>query len=153
VARAVLRSAGSVSVIGPPERYGHLGYPMVADAFPDFGPLGGIYTALINTRAVWNLIVACDMPALEAESLTKLLEEAALAPETDVVMAESEGRLQPLCAVYHRHSAEPFRKALLGGEHKILNATNRLMVRYVSLPSRVFTNVNTPDEWEAAVHG
>ena len=43
----VSRAAGNVTLIGPPERYGALGYPVIAaDRVPNCGPLGGLYTAL-----------------------------------------------------------------------------------------------------------
>ena len=50
VARAVSATAGSVTLVGDPERYGGLGYAVIADIYPGEGPLGGILTALGNTQ-------------------------------------------------------------------------------------------------------
>jgi molybdopterin-guanine dinucleotide biosynthesis protein A len=62
VADEVKAVAGSVTLVGAPERYGHLGFTAVADAYPDFGPVGAIATLLESTGAAWNLVLACDMP-------------------------------------------------------------------------------------------
>src|SRR5262245_52350437 len=64
VAAAVAAAAGSATLIGPPERYSHLGIPVLADVRPGSGPLGGILTALTASPAEWNLIAACDLPGL-----------------------------------------------------------------------------------------
>ena len=71
-AEQVRIAAGSVTLIGAPERYAHLGLPVVPDLIEDCGPIGGLYTALKIGRADWNLLVACDMPALTAEFLREL---------------------------------------------------------------------------------
>ena len=64
VAARVSAAAGSVIVIGPPERYAFLGLRVQADLISDCGPLAAIYTALKTSQADWNLVVACDMPSV-----------------------------------------------------------------------------------------
>ncbi|HMC27117.1 MAG TPA: molybdenum cofactor guanylyltransferase, partial [Verrucomicrobiae bacterium] len=44
------------------------------DLVPRCGPLGGIYTGLITSRAAAELFVACDMPFIEAQFLRKLID-------------------------------------------------------------------------------
>src|SRR5712691_8368629 len=69
VAAAVADAAGSVTLVGPPGRYESLGLPVIADLEPDLGPLGGIHAALSATSAAWNLIAACDLPAVSGPFL------------------------------------------------------------------------------------
>src|SRR5271163_1224329 len=69
VAQCVRQAAGNVTIIGPPDRYASLGYPVTADLVTNCGPLGGLYTALSITETDWNLMVACDMPGLTAHFL------------------------------------------------------------------------------------
>src|SRR5580700_9663740 len=76
VAATVEAAAGSVMLIGDPQKYGHLGYAVLPDRRPGAGPLGGIESALSYTAADWNLVVACDMPGISAEFLRSLLDAA-----------------------------------------------------------------------------
>src|SRR5579862_2554422 len=113
-AEVVRAAAGSVTLIGAPARYAHLGLPVLPDLVEDCGPISGLHTALISTRADWNLVVACDMPSLTAGLLSDLVAAAqqlgcsCLAPPTGT-------GLHPLCAVYHRRSADAVEFAI---EHK-----------------------------------
>ncbi|UCC16439.1 MAG: molybdenum cofactor guanylyltransferase, partial [Dehalococcoidales bacterium] len=42
----------------------NLNVDVVADIYPDMGPLGGIYTGLMASTSDVNIITACDMPFL-----------------------------------------------------------------------------------------
>src|SRR5258708_4089918 len=64
IATQIRDAAGNVTILAPPERYAHLGLPVLADAIPNCGPLGGLYTALQSTTADWNVLVACDLPRI-----------------------------------------------------------------------------------------
>ena len=49
--------------------YSHLEVAIWEDLIPDSGPLGGIYTALSNSRTDRTLIIGGDMPFLTKEFL------------------------------------------------------------------------------------
>src|SRR5262249_48484694 len=76
VAREVEHAAGQCALIGDPMRYQELGYPIIQDLYPGEGPLGGILTALSHSQSDWNIILACDMPRITHEFLTRLLDIA-----------------------------------------------------------------------------
>ena len=148
VARQVAAVTGSVSLVGPVERYGHLGYPVVEDREPGCGPLGGIVSALAATDAEWNMMAACDMPGITSEFVAGLF---ALAEhmDVDVVLPLGEsGRPDPLCAVYHRRCHPVLESAFRGGTRKVTAALDGLRVhRFAAESLDALHNVNTPEEW------
>jgi len=149
-ARAV---AGNITLIGNPALYAYLGYPVVRDIFLGCGPLAGIYTALTVTQADWNLIVACDMPGVTAEFLAQLMERAEASGADAVLPAGPDGMPEPLCAAYHRRSAEGIASALAQGVRKVTDGLASLQIDLWRVPhSHYFRNLNTALEWACYSH-
>ena len=150
VAGEVLAAAGSVTLVGSPERYSHLGFPVIADEFPETGPLGGIVTALGSSTAEWNLVLACDMPGVRAELLSRLLDHASSSGADCVVPLSPSGKPEPLCAVYRRTCNAPFRTALASGVRRISSALENVRPEHIGFEAGGwFENVNTPADWHA----
>lgn len=148
VAAEVRRAAGSVVLVGPPERYKHLGFPVIGDRMPGLGPLSGIHAALDSSQAQWNLIVACDMPALDAAFLASLLDAAEQANAPCLLPVSDSGRPEPLCAVYRKDCLEIIIRALGAGVRKVTEALAGLPpVRYRTGDAARFQNANTPEDW------
>jgi molybdopterin-guanine dinucleotide biosynthesis protein A len=146
IAGRVLQAAGSVTLIGPPDRYRSLGFPALADLVPEFGPLGGIYTALSATAAGWNLVVACDMPSVTAELLEELLAAAERSGSDALVPVTPDGEIAPLCAVYHSRLLPAVESAI---HHKLLKMHDFISAigaaRWPVSDSSLFRNINTPE--------
>jgi len=147
----------SVTIVGTPERYRHLGFAVIADERPEIGPLGGILTALSSSTVPWNLVVACDLPNLTAEWLRYLIGRAA-GSRARVLLPSSESGDEPLCAVYHREAGATIRAAIDRGVLKVTRALEGLPIERVT-PSEIrpfdprgnlFQNLNTPEEFERA---
>lgn len=148
VVEAVRGAAGGVSVVGSVRRHGGFRCGVVPDIYPGQGPLGGILTVLQQSRADWNLIVACDMPELKVDFLRQLLDLAERSECDAMVPLGPSGRLEPLCAAYHRNSRQGLYSAFARGVRKIATALEE--VRTVTWPVpelSCFQNVNTPEEW------
>jgi len=148
-AERVRAAAGNVTLIGAPGRYAHLGLPVIPDLVEDGGPICGLHTALKTAPADWNLVVACDMPGLNAGFLSDLLASAkqlgcaCLAPQTD-------SGLHPLCAVYHRRSADAVEFAIQHKRFKMHDLLKSLgAVSWPVTDASLLENVNTPLEWGA----
>ncbi len=145
----VLRAAGSVALVGPPERYGDLGMRVIPDPVTGFGPLAGIVAALEDTPAERNLIVAVDLPGITVELLSFLL-----GCRGEVVLpVQPDGRPQPLCAVYDRRAAPVLRAAMENGRGKITTAIEALGVRRIGPDAyarfggaKLFRNLNRPED-------
>lgn len=143
VADALRVHSTAVTLVGKPETYGTLGLPVIPDAFPESGPLGGIVSALEHAKAPLCLIVACDMPLVDSAPLGSLVAAAARTGAGAMVPRTPDGRLQPLCAVYAKWARAPLTSALLNGERRIVAAL--ATIRWSPFPvgeSLPFSNVN-----------
>jgi molybdopterin-guanine dinucleotide biosynthesis protein A len=154
VAAAVAEAAGSVTLVGAPERYGSLGFPMLADGRKGAGPLAGIHAALAASAAEWNLIVACDMPGISAPFLESLIAAAESSDADCLLPAGPSGLPEPLCAVYHSRSRDAIAAALDRNVRKITDGLAGLRIAaWSTLESDWFRNINTPEEWTQFTHG
>ena len=154
VAETVRQAAGEAVLVGDPARYEGLGLRVIPDLYPGEGPLGGILTALADSNADWNLVTACDMPALDAGFLAGLFDEAEASGAPILLPADASGRPEPLCAIYHSDCRQALERAFGQGVRKVTAAfegipTARLVVDQVSH----FQNVNTPEDWAAYARG
>jgi molybdopterin-guanine dinucleotide biosynthesis protein A len=149
IAARVRGAAGNVTLIGPPEKYRRLGFPVVSDEIENCGPIGGLYTALRLTKTDWNILVACDMPHVTTAFLNELLD-AADASEADCVVPEIDGKIDPLCAVYHRRLLPAVESAIHRKLFKMQDFISTLRTSYWRVADpRPLSNVNTPSEWNA----
>jgi molybdopterin-guanine dinucleotide biosynthesis protein A len=148
VATEMMAAAGSVVLIGDPDRYRALGLPVEPDSRPDAGPLAGIESALALARADWNLIAACDMPNLSRHWLSQLAAMALASENADCVVGRSPSGLEPLCAAYHVRALPAISAALDRGVRKVTDALAGLQVAHFDIDNQSVTaNVNTPEDW------
>jgi molybdopterin-guanine dinucleotide biosynthesis protein A len=138
-------------VTNTPERYAFLGLPMVPDAFPDGGSLGGIYSGLRAARGDGAFTVACDMPFLHPGVVRLVVERAA---EADVVIPRTGGQLETMHAAYGKACLPHMEQRLLAGQLRIVGFFDRVRVLEIAedavapirAPALAFMNVNTPEE-------
>ena len=143
---------GPVSLVGDPGVYGKLGLPVFADRFPRRGPLAGIEAALGATTVEWNLVVACDMPALDRAILEQLF--AAATSGDCALPAYSDGRVEPLCAVFHARCHAVVLQAIESGVRKVTEALRGLDLQYLRVDKAdSFANLNTPEDLERFRNG
>ncbi len=150
--------AAEVFLVGDSARYAGPGFPVLDDCVRDKGPLAGIVTALGYSRRDWNLILACDLPFVEARFLQLLITRAASSGECHAVVPVNHLGWQPLCAVYHRRCLPVFEEVLGSPKPKISLAYPRLQVEAIKIgeqeefafPERMFKNINTPDDLKEA---
>jgi len=157
MARLAEPHVASVTLVGPPERYAHLGLCVVADRWQGTGPLGGIVTALGVSESHWNLILGCDLPYLTAEWLVWLIART-LDSSAQAVVPESRRGLEPLAAMYRKDCALAFSTALEQGVRRISEALGEIVFEKVTAgqwrelgsTDMIFHNVNTPKDFAEA---
>jgi len=151
VTSAVHEAAGNVAIIGPPEIYRNFGFPVIPDRMEGAGPLAGIETALSQTAAAWNLVVACDMPGVTPVLLRRIIQAANEHPEAGCILPESAaGFVEPLCAMYSTRVLPAISAALAAGIRKVTDGLPGESIHYLRMSDEGFQNINTPDEWRLA---
>ncbi len=143
VVAGVLRAAGCASVVaigGDRDALAAVGLTVIADEFPGDGPLGGVITALAaHPEAAAVVIVACDLPRLQPQSVRALL--AGLGDHEVAVAAA--GRVQPVCAAWRPAAAVTLRGMFDAGERRMVAALGALSQVTVPVAPQDLTNVNT----------
>jgi molybdopterin-guanine dinucleotide biosynthesis protein A len=147
---------GLVQIVGSREKFAMFA-PVVEDIFPECGPLGGIHAALRSSQSELNLMLAVDMPFVSSAFLQYLVKQAQDASTAEVIVPRTEGRWQPLCAVYRRSFADLAEKALHDGRNKIGALLEQVEVRCIEekylersgFSVDIFRNLNTPEELQA----
>ena len=143
-----------VVILGPAEKYGFLGLPVLPDLVPSRGPLSAIYTGLERSGTAVNLFLACDMPLMEETFLKLLVERAPLADA--VLLRLDDGSLEPLCAVYNRSCLPTVQANYENRRFKLSDLFPELRTHYLTeadlqvlgLDHRIFTNLNHPGDLE-----
>jgi len=128
---------------------------IVSDTYPGKGPLGGVYTGLVASDSLYNLVVACDMPFLNQYLLGYMLQVSA---GFDVTIPRLGNMVEPLHAVYSKKCLKVIEKLLGEGSLKIDRLLSLVRVRYVEAkeiesfdPEHLsFFNINTKDDLNMA---
>lgn len=153
VARAV---SEEVRIVGDAGKFSAFGR-VVEDVYRDQGPMGGIHAALSGSSTDLNLILAVDLPFVEANFLRYLLSRARESGAM-VTLPRAVQHLQPLCAIYQPAFAVVAEESLRNGKNKIDSLFARVqtcvieeaeLMRSGFSPS-IFRNLNTPDDLEKA---
>ena len=128
------------------------GLPQIVDRQPGIGPIAGITAALqAHPKAAW-LVVACDLPFLNEQTLRHLIEHRDVHKLATAYKSSHDGLPEPLCAIWEPAAREPLLAHLAAGKQCprkfLINADTLLL----ELPDpRALDNVNTADELHATV--
>jgi len=146
VAESVKASTGNVTLIGDPNRYHQLHYRCIPDHRPGLGPLSGLEAALISTSSDLNLVLACDMPAIDVTHLRSLLERARVSDAGCVAIQDVTGKVHPLCAVYKSECLPVIQCRLDEKRLALMGLLDEVPTEYFRVQS-VIENINTPEQW------
>lgn len=124
------------------------------DDFSGKGPLGGILTALKRSGRKACLVLACDLPFLDRETLSVLISERNLTGNNAVMTTfrqNETGYIESLVAVYEPAAFVLLYLGLENGEFKLsrlIPASSRHHIPYSRENAGVFFNVNRPEDLE-----
>ena len=122
---------------------------------PSAGPLSGFAYGWQHVSTEWCLLLACDLPYLDADALAQWWNWIELLPELDSPMASLVARRrgwQPLCGFYHRRCLPSLNRYLATAQRGFQPWLQQVSVaRYDNISTQMFFNCNTPVEWSAVI--
>lgn len=127
-------------------------YPQIIDRYKNIGPVAGILSALEEYPEVDWLIVACDLPNIDTNTVRYLLEQRSLEHPFTAYISSHDGLPEPLCAVYRCGCADIVRQFVDDG----INCPRKILIRsethLLEQPDpRALDNVNTPEDLRESV--
>ena len=128
------------------------GTPTIVDRFAGMGPMGAIASAfLAQPDAAW-LVLACDLPLLEANDIRRLVDARDVRRHATAARATSKPWPEPLVAIYEPRAYRRLLDLLSLGytcPRKLLINGDTLEVEFAD--ERPLYNANTPAEREEAL--
>lgn len=126
-------------------------YKVLPDIFLNMGPFGGLLSAFHFQRNKAWLIIACDLPLLDKNSIDFLIQSRDHEKMATAYASPSDGLPEPLIAIWEPKSypllhqflstgSTSLRKILMNSDTKILKPNN----------PDFLMNVNTPEDMEKA---
>jgi molybdopterin-guanine dinucleotide biosynthesis protein A len=127
-------------------------FETIVDRYDDMGPIAGVLSAMDEYPAVDWLVIACDLPNIDAATLQFLIEHRSAEQAFTAYRSNHDGLPEPLCAIYASGSDKHIREFVADGmvcpRKMLINSNTKLLEQ----PNPVaLDNVNTPDDLAASV--
>ncbi|MCD9856755.1 NTP transferase domain-containing protein [Epilithonimonas sp. JDS] len=122
-------------------------YLFLSDTFSDIGPLAGLLSAFkTNPDAAW-IVVACDLPLLDNDSLEYLIKSRNTGKIATAYRNPSDHLPEPLITIWEPKSYPILNGCLVTGNTSLRKTliNNDIMIIHPLKPDTLL-NVNTPEE-------
>ena len=126
--------------------------PLIVDCVEAEGPIVGIRSALSAHPQVAWLVLACDLPFLSDTALSQLLRQRDPTALATAFRSTHDGLPEPLCAIWEPAAAS----ALAAYQADGGTCPRKFLMHHAApllepLDKQALDNVNTPEEYTAAV--
>lgn len=124
----------------------------IVDRYADIGPVAGILSAMDAHPNINWLVVACDLPNIDAATLSFLLEKSDPEQSFTAFKSNYDGLPEPLCALYRSGSDAIIRRFVEDGivcPRKILIRSDTQLLEQPD--PAALDNINTPDDLASSV--
>lgn len=129
--------------------------PVILDEMDRQGPFGGVYSALRKLHAPL-LVLSCDLPFMNPETLTRLIEARNARPEGAIMTTFQQvetGYIEALVSIYEPECLPWFDAAWKDGIRKfnvVIPERLRTSILYTRAEALSFFNINYPADFEIA---
>jgi molybdopterin-guanine dinucleotide biosynthesis protein A len=122
-------------------------FPQIVDRYSGIGPAAGILSALQQQQDVSWLVLACDLPNVDAATIEFLLRHRSTAHPFTAFRSSYDGLPEPLCAIYRPESralVESFvRDGVICPRKMLIRSDTHLLEQP---DPTALDNVNTPED-------
>ncbi|MFM9265964.1 molybdenum cofactor guanylyltransferase [Tychonema sp. BBK16] len=119
---------------------------------PGSGPLIALSQGLTQITTEWILLLACDLPLLDAQIIQHWVDRlTAVPPSTLAVVPYQNSRWEPLCGFYRQQSLSSLQSFIENGGRSFQVWLNQITVVPLSVGEReavMLSNCNTIEEFE-----
>ena len=132
------------------QNFENMGFKIIEDIYKEIGPLGGIYSSLLNCKEEYLFITACDMPFITKNSIEVLCNK--VDKNTDgVVFYDKNNKLYPLGAIYSKNVLPIIEEMIEKKYYKLsylIEKSNfvKINIEKTDIPLKVLSNINTLQE-------
>ena len=122
---------------------------VIEDRYKDSSPLVALVSIFEELEKLEEIfLLSVDAPFVNEMIIDTLYKNNC---SVDVVVAESNNGLEPLCAIYHRSCLVEAKRALEANRHRLHSLFENLNVKRVKIEDKfAFMNLNYPYEYEKA---
>lgn len=127
-------------------------FQQIVDRYEDMGPMAGILSALETHPEVDWLVLACDLPNLDKDTLTQLIEQRDPNKAFTAYRSSYDDLPEPLCAIYRAGSEVTVRSFVDDGvfcPRKMLIRSDTHLLEQAN--PQALDNINTPEDLAASV--
>lgn len=122
-------------------------YPAIIDRYAEMGPYGALLTAFEFEPATAWLVLACDLPLLDSETIAYLISERDDQKIATAYENPDDGLPEPLLAIWEPRAVEMLEKNRNNKSlRRVLTANDIKMIAPKN--KQALFNVNTPEEME-----
>ena len=122
-------------------------YQRIVDRYQNMGPLAGILSALECAPDFSWLVLACDLPNVDARTIETLLEQCSESQPFTAFASTYDGLPEPLCGIYAPEAGEILRRFADDGifcPRKIMIRSDTCLLQQPD--PAALDNINTPDD-------
>lgn len=138
------------------QNFENMGFKIIEDIYKEIGPLGGIYSSLLNCKEEYLFITACDMPFITKNSIEVLCNK--VDKNTDgVVFYDKNNKLYPLGAIYSKNVLSIIEEMIEKKYYKLsylIEKSNfvKINIEKTDIPLKVLSNINTLQEYDLFIN-
>ena len=137
------------------QNFKEMGFKLIEDIYKDIGPLGGIYSSLLNCEEEYLFITACDMPFITKTNIKVLCDK--IDEDVDVVVfCDKNDKLYPLSAIYSKKVLPIIEEMIEKKYYKLSYLIERsnfvkINIEDTNIGLETLGNINTPQEYNSLI--